>query len=161
MRLRPPAAVRARAGGHRVLAWLPSGGSSLVATDDALLLPDGSDPSSLGWDRILRVTWEPRSAEVTAQLSPGARPVVLTVPVDEEPGTLARVVREQVEASIVVQHHVELVGERGARMVARRAPGSDELRWSVVFDAGLDPRDPALRDRADAALAELRASLGV
>jgi hypothetical protein len=53
------------------------------------------------------------------------------------------------------------VGERGARFVARRVAGSSELRWSVVFDVGLDPADPDLRRRADAILGELRTSLGV
>jgi hypothetical protein len=66
-----------------------------------------------------------------------------------------------VTSSIVVQHHAELVGERGARFVARRVPGSTDLRWSVVFDTGLDPADPELRRRADEILADLRASLGV
>jgi hypothetical protein len=71
------------------------------------------------------------------------------------------VIRERVNASIVVQRRIELVGERGARFVARREPGTTDLRWSVVFDAGLDPSDPELRRRADEALAALRVSLGV
>ncbi len=69
--------------------------------------------------------------------------------------------RERVTASIVIQHHALLDGDLGARFVARRVPGSVDLRWSVVFDAGLDPRSPDLRRRADTALAELRTSLGV
>jgi hypothetical protein len=60
-----------------------------------------------------------------------------------------------------VQRHVALRGEAGARFLGRRVPGSTDLRWSVVFDAGLDPRDPVLRARADDALAVLRSSLGV
>ena len=40
-------------------------------------------------------------------------------------------------------------------------PGTTDLRWSVVFDAGLDPSDPQLRVRADDVLAGLRTSLGV
>ena len=57
---------------------------------------------------------------------------------------------------------------RRARRRARRAfrgpprtRAPTDLRWSVVFDAGLDPSDPALRDQADDALADLRTSLGV
>ncbi len=162
MRLRPPAEVRARAPGERVLGWCPSGTSTLVATDKALLLPqvDGVEVR-IPWDLVLRATWEESAVEVTAQDSPGGRAVVRRIPIAEEPGALPEVVRERVNASIVVQHHVELVGERGARFVARREPGSSELRWSVVFDGGLDPRDPELRRRADEALASLRISLGV
>ena len=161
MRLRPPAEVRRRAGGHRLLGWLPSGSSSLLATDAELVLPEGSAPAAIPWDLVLRVTWDADSVEVTAQERAGSRPVVHRMPITGPPGAMAEAVRERVNASIVVQHHVPLVGERGARLVARRTPGSDELRWSVVFDPGLDPSDPSLRDQADAALDTLRAALGV
>jgi len=161
VRGRAPAEVRRRAEGRRLLAWLPSGSSALVATDAELLLPEGSVPASIPWDLVLRVTWVVDSVEVTAQERAGSRPVVHRVPLTGQPGELAEAVRERVNASIVVQHHVALVGERGARFVARRTPGTDELRWSVVFDAGLDPADPALREQADEALGALRASLGV
>ena len=161
MTLRAPAEVRRRTDGRRVLAWAPSGTSSLVATEELLVLPEGFDPSALGWDRILRVSWGTDVVEITAQPTPGAAPVVLRVHVVLGTGVLPAVVRERVNASIVVQHHVPLVGELGARVVARRTSGSDELRWSVVFDAGLDPADPGLRDQADSALAELRTSLGI
>jgi hypothetical protein len=161
VRLRPPAEVRARAQGGRVLGWLPSGGSTVIATDTALVLPEGEQPASIPWELVVRVSWGADSVEITAQERAGSRPVVHRLPVTGSPAAMAEAVRERVNASIVVQHHVELVGERGARLVARRAPGSEELRWSVVFDAGLDPSDPALRDQADAALSDLRASLGV
>ena len=87
--------------------------------------------------------------------------MVHRVRLDADLGRLPEVVRERVTASIVIQHHVELVGERGARLLARRVPGTTDLRWSVVFDAGLDPADPELRRRADEALAVLRTSLGI
>ena len=144
-----------------MLAWLPSGASSLVATDVALLLPEGSEPARVPWDLVLRAQWAEDSLDVTVQSGPGERPVVVHVPVTGDISTLAGVVRERVNASIVVQDHVTLSGTAGARVVARRVPGSTDLRWSVVFDPGLDPSDPALRAAADAALAELRASLGV
>ena len=162
MRFRAPVQVRARAGGGRVLAWTPSGSSSLIATEHALVLPEGvADDPRVPWDLVLRASWELDAVEVVAQESAGGRPVTRRVALDADPGSLPEVVRERVNASIVVQHHVELVGERGARFVARRTPGSSELRWSVVFDAGLDPRDPDLRRRADVELAALRVSLGV
>ena len=161
MRLRPPAEVRARAEGERVLAWLPSVGSSLVATDRTLLLPEGTTPERVPWDRVLHASWDATSLRITVQDPSGGRPTELRVPVLEDHGSLPEVVRERVKASIVVQHHVELHGEQGARIVARRTPGDTVLRWSVVFDPGLDPSDPVLRALADEALAALRGSLGV
>jgi len=162
MRLRPPAEVRARVPGERVLAWMAVGASSVVATDRALTLPTGAvGELRVPWDRVLRASWEPEVFELTAQPVDGGRPVVTRVRIDGEPGVLPEVVRERVTASIVVQHHAVLDGERGARFIARRVPGSADLRWSVVFDAGLDPADPQLRRSADDVLATLRASLGV
>ena len=162
MRLRPPADVRARVPGERVLAWMPVGASSVVATETVLLLPaDGGPDVRIPWDRVLRASWEPEILEVTAQSGEGGRPEVRRVRFAGDPGVLPEVVRERVTSSIVVQHHAELVGERGARFVARRVPGSADLRWSVVFDAGLDPEDTDLRRRADIALADFRASLGI
>jgi hypothetical protein len=153
--------VRARVPGERVLAWMPCEGSSLVATETALVLPEGREVQRLAWDLVVRAVWEPGALEVTAQTTPGARPTVHRMRFDAEPAALPGVVRERVNASIVVARHVELVGEQGARFVARRVPGSTDLRWSVVFDPGLDSTDPRLRSRADAALSELRSSLGV
>ncbi|CAB4852419.1 unannotated protein [freshwater metagenome] len=144
-----------------MLAWMPSGVSSMIATEQALVLPAGSAPERLAWDLVLRASWEPDSVEVISQDVAGGRPLSRRIAVESDPGVLPHVVRERVMASIVVQHHVALDGERGARMVARREAGSTDLRWSVVFDAGLDPADPVLRARADEALAEVRASLGI
>lgn len=160
MRLRTPAEIKARVPGERVLAWAPSGASSVVATDGALVLPAGADPERVPWDLVLRVSWEPDGFVLVSQERPGARAETRQVPVPDL-GSLPAVVKERVNASIVVARQVSLDGERGARIVARRTPGSSELRWSVVFDAGLDPSDPALRAAADEALAALRGSLGV
>jgi len=64
-------------------------------------------------------------------------------------------------ATIVMQRHIELVGKAGATLVARRVRNSDEIRWEVVFDAGLDPNDSELRGQADEELSALRASVGI
>ena len=172
---RAPSAVRQRVPGERVLAWMPVGESSLVATETALVLPAESpssapsgtpdalatDATRVPWDRVLRASWEPEIVEVTAQSAGGGRPAVYRVRIDTDPGVLPEVVRERVTASIVVQHHAVLDGDRGARFIARRVPGTTDLRWSVVFDPGLDPTDPALRDAADEVLTTLRTSLGI
>jgi len=161
VRLRTPDSVKARATGELVLAWVASGDSSIVATENALLLPAGSTPERIPWDLVLRASWNERTVEVTSQDVPGAPAVVHRVAFAGDPGSLPGVVRERVNASIVVIRHVALRGEQGARLVARRHPSDSHLRWSVVFDPGLDPRDPDLRRDADEALRVLRASLGV
>ena len=157
---RPPAEVRAHVpAGERVLAWgrvQPAGFA--VATDAALYLPiEGT--VRLAWDLIAKATFSDAAVLVVeGRPEPRARDRAWRVVLDD-PGALPTVVYERVTSSVVVSERVALRGELGARIVARRA--GEGLRWTVTFDAGLDPRDPVLRAEADAALAELRSTLGV
>lgn len=126
-----------------------------AATDRALYLGDDRIP----WSAIAQATWEP--------------PVLDLVVVDEatgrdtphrlhlaEPGDLPQAIHAQVVASIVVSQRLDLGDGRGALAVARQEADGD-IRWRVLFDAGLDPSDPSLRTQADAALSGLRDSLGI
>lgn len=159
-RNRVPDEVRAVAGDDRVLAYAyDAHGSVVVATDVALHLPTSDGMSRLPWDLVVRAGWVTPVLQLAVQAVAGGptRQVALELPA---PGALPLVVREQVTSSIVAEDRVLLRPGAGARFVARRTE-SGQVRWSVVFDRGLDPRDPDLRSRADAALAELRAQLGV
>ena len=69
--------------------------------------------------------------------------------------------RERVTSTIALSEHVTLSGGAGALITARRAPGAGAVSWNVVFDAGLDPRDPELQARADAAISDLRVATGL
>ncbi|TAK68959.1 MAG: hypothetical protein EPO13_09375 [Actinomycetota bacterium] len=149
--------------GERVLAWatLPRAGrarSYAVATQRALhaeVLPTGRVP----WDAVVRASWDEPWLDVLVDVAgAGRRRVRLEL---TEPGEVPVVVRERVNASIVVAQRVELRDNAGARLVGRRGSDDGVLRWDVVFDAGLDPQDPMLRDLAEAALAELRSGWGV
>ena len=79
----------------------------------------------------------------------------------ENNGTGRRDLHLSVDGTVVVSERVDLGDGEGALMVARRGSDDGVIRWSVVFDAGLDPSDPALRQAADAALTRLRDSLGI
>ena len=61
---------------------------------------------------------------------------------------------------MVASRRVALVGDSGAILAARR-DNAGNVTWTVVFDAGLDPADPRLQERARVALAEMRQSLGI
>jgi hypothetical protein len=152
--------------GERPIAWASGPGSSagdpayVVATDRALHVGALWSPSRIPWDRIVKAGWDDPVLELVVQPQPGGRSEVVRLRIDEA-GEVPVVVRERVTASIVVQQHLELDAEKGALAVARRDSDTGELRWAVVFDPGLDPADPRLRARADAALADLRSQLGV
>jgi len=154
---RPPAEAReAVPAGERLLTWgVCEDGALVVATDCSLLLPEPGGVRAVRWESVAQASWQDDRLEVveTGGGGQGRRTTVLSVPV---PGALPEALRERVTATIVVSEHVDLVGERGARITARRPPGGDELTWVVTFDAGLDARDPALRAAADAAVARLK-----
>ncbi len=156
--MRVPRPVRDLVGRERVLTFTrDADGRLVIVTPRALYLPDG--PGRLPWDRVLHASWDAPSLLLTLQPEPGlpAYELRLALPA---PGSVPAVLRELVTASVVGETHVELAGGRGVRLVARRTE-EGTVRWSVVFDAGLDPADPELRGRADAALAEVRAAWGV
>ncbi len=154
--------------GERVMSWAVgpatpqataegSGATLVVATDLALYLFGHTD--RMPWEHVLRAAWEDPILEVVSANGRGG--VELTRVTLDEAGSIPQVVHERVMSTIVMQRHVELRGETGATLVARRVRGSDEIRWEVVFDAGLDPSDPALRAAADEELDALRASVGI
>ena len=134
---RKPAEVKRRV--PKALAW------------DQRLLPF-REP--LTWDEVVRAAWDEPVMEL--QLPDGPYRLVI-----ERPGNIPQVVNERVKASVVVQHHVPLRGDKGVRIVARRRPGTTDVTWRVTFDAGLDHRDAVLRAEADAALQDLRTTLGL
>ncbi len=155
---RPPDAARSAVpAGERLLAWgACDDGALVVATDRSLVLPEpGGSMRAVRWESVAQASWQDERLEVVESGGggQGRRTTVLSV---LQPGALPEALRERVTATIVVSEHVDLVGERGARITARRSPGGSDLTWVVTFDAGLDARDPALREAADAAVARLK-----
>jgi hypothetical protein len=151
--------------GERLLAWAPGparpdGTPTLVVATESALYPFGYT-ERIPWERVMRAAWDdPIQEVVTANDAGGIDVIRLAL---DDAGSIPQVIFERVMATIVMQRHVELEssGKLGATLVARRVRGGDEIRWEVVFDAGLDPRDSELRARADEELAALRASVGI
>jgi hypothetical protein len=139
------------------LAWaVCDDGSLVVACDASLVLPDAEGGArAVPWESVAQASWQDERLEVVESGGQGRRRRT-TVLVVAEPGALPEALRERVTATIVVSEHVDLVGDQGARITARRAPGGAELTWVVTFDAGLDGGDPSLRAVADAAVAALK-----
>lgn len=163
---RLPGAVIAMLGigpGERVVAWGSSPGADAtqtlfaVATDRALYLQATGD--RLTWDRISKATWSDPLLELVITGDEGGQPRLLRLDV-EDARDLPAAVHDRVTASVLVSERVDLGNGARALMVARRCD-DDEIRWTVMFDSGLDPSDPALREAADAALARLREALGI
>jgi hypothetical protein len=124
----------------------------------ALYLPTPSGGyDRLPFERIASAGWAQESLAVV-MVGQGGRRYLVGL---DEPGEVPPTVRERVTASIALSERVSLGDGAGARITARRVPGDDVLTWNVVFDPGLDPSDPVLRERAAAAIDRLKASTGL
>ncbi len=134
---------------ERVLAFADSDAGLLVATNLGFWLP----PGRLGWHEIHKATWDGEVLVVTAAREARERPVYAVVedlpPVPfvlPSPGELPKVVRARVTHSVGPSTHHPLPGSGGVRVAGRRVPGRDGLRWTVRYDAGVDPDDPVVAE---------------
>jgi hypothetical protein len=142
---------------QRRLAWaLTEAGEPVVAGDRDLVLPGGG---ALAWTDIERVSWK--------------RPDLLVVEASEVEGSgahhrlrlagdgdLPGVVYDRVSGSVAFQTHEKLAPGGGVRLVGRRQPGRDDLRWQLVFDPGTDTSDPLVRAHAEQRLEAARRTIG-
>lgn len=150
----------------------------MAGTDRALYVPrtppnvSGAAPKAetadmsegfdrLPWERIERAEWD-REAEVLriTEFAPFGERTPQRVLRFDRSERLLQLIRERVTASVVYSTHVPIRDGRGVKVVARRPPGTNaDLLWSVVFDEGLDPSDPEIKEAAERALREVRAEV--
>jgi hypothetical protein len=144
--------------GEHILAHaITRQGSYVVATDRALHLPTSADAAiRLPWERVEQAAWQNGWLHVRENAGAAVHHLRLA-----DPGSVPETVQERVTATIVINHPAALPGGGRVRIVGRRAPNSDDVRWTVVFDAGLDPADPELRAQAGELLAALRRQTGL
>ncbi|MFI5911373.1 hypothetical protein [Dactylosporangium sp. NPDC051541] len=135
---------------ERVVAWAGATGDNIVvATNHGLWLP-GAD-ERLGWHEIHKATWSGRQLAIIAArevpvvddayaVMEDLPPLIVTL---LDPDRVPEQVRVRVNKSIAhTSHHPleEITGSRGGvRVVGRRVPGVNGLRWTVRYDEGVDP----------------------
>lgn len=166
---KPPHDLRERLGipsRERILAWGAGPGADgesgttvyLAATDTGLYVE--ATNARYGWDLISRASWEEPVLDVVILAEDGDVKGSLRLLITQS-GDLPAAIHDRVVASVVVSEVLDIGNDERARMVARRATDDSAIRWSVVFDPGLDPSDPDRRARASAALDSLRSTLGI
>lgn len=152
---------------ERVLAWSPAGPdgtATVVATHRGLWLPGAQQ--RWGWHEIHKASWS--GTELTII---GAQVVTVgddfTVVTDAapqtftltEPGEVPHQIRARVTGAVAfTQHFAGPTGGAGVRVVAHRLVGADGLSWTVRYDQGIDPADPAVRAATAALVAEAKAA---
>jgi hypothetical protein len=128
----------------------------VVATLIGLHVTGWDEP--LRWDHIESASWDEPVLDLVINTDQGSRLEQLRL---DRAGELPAAVRDRVTASVITSERVEVAEGRFATFAARRRSDDGDIRWTVVFDSGLDPNDPDLRAAADATLYELRQSLGI
>ncbi|MFC4051169.1 hypothetical protein ACFOY4_15865 [Actinomadura syzygii] len=143
---------------ERVLTAAPTrGGSHVVATTTALHLPTAEGGfTRIPWERVDHAQWKDGWLHVQETSGGAEHHVRLT-----EPGTVPETVRERVTATVVVSQQAVLPGGGKVRIAGRRPATGGDVRWTFVFDAGLDPDDPGLRAQAEQILHDLRRQTGL
>jgi hypothetical protein len=137
-----------------------------AGTRAAVYLPSDSADADrrVGWEQIERANWDSEASVLhiyeTTDFGTPLRATELKV---EDPGRFGQLLRERVDASIIVQRHVPLAGKRGVRIVGRRNPAVTDapVTWNFVLDKGLEPDQPGVVDAADAALRQVRDEFGI
>ena len=149
--------------GERILgAAADADGQWYVGTSAALLVPDGPAYRRIAWETIDRAGWD-RDTEtlIVEEVAPFGQPQPRHRARLSEAGTLLRLIRERVSASVVLTRFVPMDSKRGLTVIGRRAPGSDgPVEWSFLLDPGLSPDDPLVRAAAGQALDEAERELG-
>lgn len=143
--------------GERVLAWAASGDSVLAGTRTTLYAATPGAPlRAWRWEALRGADWLPDEDLLRVRTTDEVCDFPLLTP-----GLLLQLIRERVTASVVLQRHLPVRAKRGVRIVARRAPHSAEpLTWTVEYDPGLDPDDPAVAAVVARAYAAARSDLG-
>jgi hypothetical protein len=160
-----PPVIRSAVRGRPLAAAETGDAAWLVGTRDTLQAVDAAGHSTLtvGWERVHRADWDVDSNTLQVeQVADYGRPVSACSFVLDEPGALLELVRERVTASVVLQRRTDIERRRGFSVIGRRAPaGGGEVSWAFEFDKGVDPDDPAVMARAEAALRDAKESLGL
>lgn len=175
-RQKPPSELRGLVPkGERLMAWASGprkldGHPTVVATSDRALYAPGYVPR-VAWEQVLHASWDhpildvvyiqDAAGETLDPVAVGQDDAILVRITLDAAGAVPQIVWERINSTIVLARHVELVGERGVRLVARRVRATQDIRWVLIFDRGLDPTDPDLRALADQELNYLRDSAGI
>ena len=102
------------------------------------------------WDdatALLTVHWVDKAPATTWELT--------------EPGTFPQVLRERVQATVVLSDEVDLGAKRKAKVVVRKDLANGALMGQTILGRGVRSTDPGVREDTRAALDRLREQVGL
>jgi hypothetical protein len=147
---------------ERILAWGGAANDAVViVTNYGLWLPGLSGSARLGWHEIHKATWSGRALVVVPAREVASHGTYTEMADDDtvsitllDPDKVPDQVRARVTKSVAYTSHHVLPGG-GVRVVARRVPGRDGLRWTVRYDPGTPSAPDAATDLVAAASAAI------
>ncbi len=145
--------------GERRVAWArTTDGDAIVVTDLGVYLPGRP---RLAWADLERASFQRPLLilnEIATVEGTGAQHAVALDLTDDT--DLPQVLRARLSASVAWSSHQRLLPTGGVRVVGRRQRDQDALAWQLVYDAGTDPDDPAVRAQAEQHLLAARRTIG-
>lgn len=146
---------------ERVVSWADTAaGAVVLATQRGLWWPARTEDGLrlIGWQHVSKAVWREGRLTVTEADVDDDLIVIDRAPVGVElavPRDLPPTVRKRVEANIVRTELTPVAGG-AARIVARRVPGEDGLRWWARLEPGTPDTD-RVRSSVAARVSALRA----
>jgi hypothetical protein len=111
------------------------------------------------WHMVDTGSWVDESARLTVTWVDRAPASVWEL--GEEPGTFPQVLRERVQATVVLADEVDLGSKRRARVVVRRDLATGALLSQTILGRGVRSTDPGVREQTASALDRLREQVGL
>ena len=110
------------------------------------------------WHMVDTGSWDNEKCLLTVQWVDRAPTTVWEL---EELGTFPQVLRERVQASVVLADEVDLGPKRKARVVVRKELATGALLGQTILGKGVRSTDPGVREETGAALDRLREQVGL
>lgn len=110
------------------------------------------------WHLVDTGTWDDETRTLTVRWVDRAP---ASVWVFEEQSTFMQVLRERVQASVVLADEVDLGAKRRARVVVRKDLATGSLMGQTILGRGVRSSDPGVREETKAALDRLREQVGL
>ena len=134
-------------------------GADVVATKTHVYaVAAGSVLLDRPWHMVDTGSWDDVAHLLTVQWVDRAPATVWEL---EELGTFPQVLRERVQASVVLADEVDLWPKRRARVVVRKELATGALLSQTILGKGVRSTDPGVREETGAALDRLREQVGL
>ncbi|CAN7404771.1 hypothetical protein [Knoellia sp. LjRoot47] len=135
-----------------------SGADLVATTTHVYAVRSGSVELERPWHMVDTGAWDDQTRLLSVQWVDKAPASVWEV---ELPSTFPQVLRERVQATVVLSDEVDLGAKRRARVVVRKNLETQALLGQTILGRGVRSTDPEVREQTREALDRLREQVGL